>query len=83
MRGRFIDNIDQNLKILPIDMGCAEYWPPLQGIEIQGTTREELPCTKSLSRAAQPCTALNHNIELHCTALNHPLEQAATIDVTL
>ena len=29
MRGRFIDDIDQNLKILPIDMGFTEYWPPL------------------------------------------------------
>ena len=27
--GQFIDNIDQNLEISSIDMGCTEHWPPL------------------------------------------------------
>ena len=27
-----MDNIDQNHKILSIDMGSMEYWPPLVGM---------------------------------------------------
>ena len=29
LRGQLIDDIDQNPQILPINMGCTEYWPPL------------------------------------------------------